>query len=187
MHNTCMRLPRSSLVFLVAALMCFVLSDANICASTPLLCGDMTPPPAFDATFITTAGNFTVQPPTLLPPLLPHITASDSLRERVGSARLRSLLRALPPRLLLSSRVRRRLPVAAVGMTPCAGMQTTTRGRSSDTFPALWCNGEQRGAPSRDCFAHTALHWLHKFYASCRCGSVVACIAASCVVLWRAR
>jgi hypothetical protein len=31
------------------------------CASAPLLCGDLTPPPAFDATFVTTAGNFTVR------------------------------------------------------------------------------------------------------------------------------
>ena len=60
----------SAVVAATAAFLCVALSDASICASTPLLCGDMSPPPAFDATFVTTAGNFTVP----LPRLLSHVS-----------------------------------------------------------------------------------------------------------------
>jgi hypothetical protein len=97
----------------LAAITAFVfaaVSEAYVCASLPLLCGDLAPPPAFDATFVTTAGNFTVMhpssflpsppppPPTLRPPPSSLAFPSPQIHSElvwapVGSARFYLLCR----------------------------------------------------------------------------------------------
>lgn len=52
--------PATTAITAATLYMCTAMAVASTCASTPLLCGDLSPPPAFDATFVTTAGNFTV-------------------------------------------------------------------------------------------------------------------------------
>jgi hypothetical protein len=79
--------------------MCIAAAGGTICASSPLLCGDISPPPAFDATFVTTAGNFTVrclssmQLPIPLPPNSAAQVHSERAWAPLASARFYTLCR----------------------------------------------------------------------------------------------